>query len=174
MWYITLFNFNCDRFIFSLYSVFQTSNPAWSPLFYHAPFPERLKDLSVKSWSQLAGSGPVPWRQAPSLFNPSAAQSELQTRMPYEVDRLNTGERFSAPSLEKRKVEDFSEKFINGNLRIRLQDIVENGNAGTDPLPTFYAVSRKEVHDDLAVSCCHAWECYRNNCKLIICCRNHW
>ncbi|KAJ6935374.1 B3 domain-containing protein [Populus alba x Populus x berolinensis] len=107
-----------------------TSNPAWSPLFYHAPFPERLKDLSVKSWSQLAGSGPVPWRQAPSLFNPSAAQSELQTRMPYEVDRLDTGERFSAPSLEKRKVEDFSEKFINGNLRIRLQDIVENGNAG--------------------------------------------
>ncbi|KAJ6364112.1 hypothetical protein OIU76_029121 [Salix suchowensis] len=56
--------------------------------------------------------------------------SELQTRMPYEVDRLNTGETFSAPSLEKRKVEDFSEKFINGNLRIRLRDIVENGNAG--------------------------------------------
>ncbi|KAJ6401766.1 hypothetical protein OIU84_013937 [Salix udensis] len=110
-----------------------TSNPAWSPLFYHASFPERLKDLSVKSWSQLAGSGPVPWRQAPSLFNPSATpamQSELQTRMPYEVDRLNTGETFSAPSLEKRKVEDFSEKFINGNLRIRLRDIVENGNAG--------------------------------------------
>ncbi|KAF9683512.1 hypothetical protein SADUNF_Sadunf04G0021500 [Salix dunnii] len=107
-----------------------TSNPAWSPLFYNAPFPERLKDLSVKSWSQLAGSGPVPWRQAPSLFNPSATQSELQTRMPYEIDRLNTGETFSAPSLEKRKVEDFSEKFINGNLRIRLRDIVENGNAG--------------------------------------------
>ncbi|XP_011001124.1 PREDICTED: B3 domain-containing protein Os07g0563300-like isoform X2 [Populus euphratica] len=115
----------CERKSFVL-----TSNPAWSSLFYHAPFPERLKDLSVKSWSQLAGSGPVPWRQAPSLFNPSAAQSELQTRMPYEVDRLNTSERFSAPSLEKRKVEDFSEKFINGNLRIRLQDIVENGNAG--------------------------------------------
>ncbi|KAJ6706987.1 B3 DOMAIN-CONTAINING PROTEIN [Salix viminalis] len=86
-----------------------TSNPAWSPLFYHASFPERLKDLSVKSWSQLAGSGPVPWRQAPSLI---------------------LGETFSAPSLEKRKVEDFSEKFINGNLRIRLRDIVENGNAG--------------------------------------------
>lgn len=153
MWYITLFKIKFDIFIFALYSAFQTSNPACSPLFYHASLPERLKDLSVKSWSQLAGSGPVPWRQAPSLFNHSATpamQSELQTRMPYEVDRLNTGETFSAPSLEKRKDEDFSEKFINGNLRIRLWDIVENGNAGTDPLPTYYSASRKEVHDGLA------------------------
>ncbi|KAJ6416517.1 hypothetical protein OIU84_002390 [Salix udensis] len=111
-------------------SFVMTSNPAWPPLFYHSPFPERLKDLSAKSWNQLAGSGPVPWRQAPSLFNSSATQSELQPRMPYEVDRLNAGERFSAPSLEKRNLEDFSERLINGSLRNHLWDIVENGNAG--------------------------------------------
>jgi hypothetical protein len=53
--------------------------------------------------------------------------------MPHEVDRLNAGERFSALSLEKRKLEDFPERFINGSPRNHLQDIVENGNAGTDP-----------------------------------------
>ena len=151
-----MWNLKHNRFINALHFVFQTSNPAWPPLFYHSPFPERLKDLSAKSWNQLAGSGPVPWRQAPSLFNSSATQSELQPRMPYEVDRLNAGERFSAPSLEKRNLEDFSERLINGSPRNHLWDIVENGNAGTDPLPAFYAASRKGVHDDLAFLCCHA------------------
>lgn len=112
--------------------MFQTSNPAWPPLFPHASYPERLKDLSVKSWSQLAGSGPVPWRQAPSLFNSSAHQSELYPRMLYEADRLHTGERFSVSSLEKRKLEDFSERLRNGSLKILARD-VETGNAGMDP-----------------------------------------
>ncbi|KAJ6333614.1 hypothetical protein OIU77_009474 [Salix suchowensis] len=124
-----------------------TSNPAWPPLFYHSPFPERLKDLSAKSWNQLAGSGPVPWRQAPSLFNSSATQSELQPRMPYEVDRLNAGERFSAPSLEKRNLEDFSERFINGSPRNHLWDIVENGNAGIigDEQPQLLSSVREDI-----------------------------
>ncbi|KAL9346723.1 hypothetical protein Peur_061576 [Populus x canadensis] len=123
------------------------SNLAWPPLFHHSPFPERLKDLSVKSWSQLAGSGPVPWRQAPSLFNSSATQSELQPRMPYEVDRLNAGERFSALSLEKRKLEDFPERFINGSPRNHLQDIVENGNAGIidDEQPHMLSSLREDI-----------------------------
>uniref|UniRef100_A0A6N2KL16 CW-type domain-containing protein n=1 Tax=Salix viminalis TaxID=40686 RepID=A0A6N2KL16_SALVM len=124
-----------------------TSNPAWPPLFYHPPFPERLKDLSAKSWNQLAGSGPVPWRQAPSLFNSSATQSELQPRMPYEVDRLNAGERFSAPSVEKRNLEDFSERLINGSPRNHLWDIVENGNAGIigDEQPQLLSSLREDI-----------------------------
>ncbi|KAF9672280.1 hypothetical protein SADUNF_Sadunf11G0025000 [Salix dunnii] len=124
-----------------------TSNPAWPPLFHHFPFPERLKDLSVKSWSQLAGSGPVPWRQAPSLFSSSATQSELQPRMPYEVDRLNAGERLSAPLLEKKNLEDFSERLVNGSPRNHFWDIVENGNAGIigDEQPQLLSSLREDI-----------------------------
>lgn len=111
----------------------QGATPSLSPFFFHPPIPERLKDLSVKNWSQLAGSGPVPWRQAPTLFNSSISQPDFLRRMPYEVDlstsidRLNTG-----PSLEKRKVEDFSDRSINGSLKLGAGDILENGNPGSD------------------------------------------
>ncbi|KAG8634450.1 B3 domain-containing protein Os07g0563300 isoform X3 [Manihot esculenta] len=109
-----------------------TSNSAWPPsFFYNTPLSERFKDLSVKSWSQLAGSGPVPWRQAPSLFNSSIPHSELHPRNLYEIDRLNPSERSSAPSLEKGRVEDFPDRLVNGSLKLGTRDILENGNAGT-------------------------------------------
>ncbi|XP_057986325.1 B3 domain-containing protein Os07g0563300 isoform X2 [Hevea brasiliensis] len=112
-------------------NVLLASNSACLPsLFYNAPFSERLKDLSVKNWSQLAGSGPVPWRQAPSLFNSSIPHTELHPRTLYEIDRHNTGERSSALSLEKGRIEDFSDRLINGNLKLGTQDMLENGNAG--------------------------------------------
>ncbi|KAJ0017833.1 hypothetical protein Pint_10725 [Pistacia integerrima] len=117
-------------------NVLLAPNPSWPPsLFYQMPLPERLKDLSVKNWTQLAGSGPVPWRQAPTLFN-SIPQSELHPRVSYEVDlstsidRLNAGERLTAPSLEKRKIDDFSERLMNGGLKGASRDILENGNTG--------------------------------------------
>lgn len=119
------------------YAVFQTSNPAWpTSLCFNSLLPERLKDLSNKNWSQLAGSGPVPWRQAPSLFN-SSIPPELQSRVPYEVDissginKLNASERLSTSSLEKKKIEDFSERLMNGSLKFGAREILENGNAGT-------------------------------------------
>lgn len=65
----------------------QTPNPAWPPPLQFLPSqPERMKDLSVKTWSAIAGSGPVPWRQAPSLFNSSSIQANVQLRMPFEID----------------------------------------------------------------------------------------
>ncbi len=119
------------------YTVFQTSNPAWpASLCFHAPLPERLKDLSVKNWSQLAGSGPVPWRQAPSLFNSSITSSESQSRLPYEVDissginKINASDRLSASPLEKKKIEDLSERLMNGSLKLGAREILDNGNAG--------------------------------------------
>lgn len=105
------------------------------------PFCERLKDLSVKNWTHLAGSGPVPWRQAPSLFNSSIPQPELHPRVSYEVDlstgidRLNTGERLPIPSLEKRKIEGFSERLMNGGLKGASRDILDNGNTGSNCFP---------------------------------------
>ncbi|KAF2305095.1 hypothetical protein GH714_001766 [Hevea brasiliensis] len=112
-------------------NVVLTSNSAWpASLFYNTPLPERFKDLSVKSWSQLAGSGPVPWRAAPSLFNSSIPHSELHPRNLYEIERLNPGERSSVPSLEKGRIEDFSDRLINGSLKLGTRDMLENGNAG--------------------------------------------
>ncbi|KAJ4833901.1 hypothetical protein Tsubulata_032934 [Turnera subulata] len=102
---------------------------AWaSSLFSHASLSERVKDPSIKGWSQLAGSGPVPWRQAPSLFNSPVPQSELPPRVMYDVVRLNSDA--SSLSLEKVKTEDFSERVINGGLKLGIRDILETGNAG--------------------------------------------
>ncbi|XP_028098731.1 B3 domain-containing protein Os07g0563300-like [Camellia sinensis] len=84
----------------------------------------------------MAGSGPVPWRQAPSVFSSSAAQSDLQPRMPFEVhipsgiDRLVSSERPSASSLEKKKVDDSSARLMNGTLKLGTSETLENGNAG--------------------------------------------
>ncbi|KAK6268863.1 hypothetical protein QUC31_013023 [Theobroma cacao] len=112
------------------------SNSSWPPsLLFHPPLSERLKDYSAKGWSQLAGSGPVPWRQAPSLFNSPISQPEWHSKVCYEVD-LSTGidrlnaDRLSTPSLEKKKIEDFSERLMNGTLKLGTRDIHENGNAG--------------------------------------------
>ena len=119
----------------------QPLNPAWpQTLLFHSAFSDRLKDLSVKNWSQLAGSGPVPWRQAPSMFNSSLPSGE---RPPYEVDisaalnKLNTSERLPV-SIEKRKNDDFSERFLNGSLMQCGQDICENGTAGVYLLSLFF------------------------------------
>ncbi|KAL3522189.1 hypothetical protein ACH5RR_015023 [Cinchona calisaya] len=104
-----------------------TPNPAWPPPSLFLPLqPERINDLSVKNWSPIAGSGPVPWRQAPSLFNGSASQSESKPRVSLPVefgvsggaDRLQLNERLSSSSLKKRKKEESFERLINGSLRI--------------------------------------------------------
>lgn len=54
--------------------------------------------------------------------------------MLYEVDRHNASERLSASPLERGKIEDFSERSMNGSLKLGARDILENGNAGIDPL----------------------------------------
>ncbi|XP_052202834.1 B3 domain-containing protein Os07g0563300 isoform X3 [Diospyros lotus] len=114
-----------------------TPNPAWPPPSFFLPvLPERIKDLSGKNWCHIAGSGPVPWRQAPSMFSSSSAHSELHPRLPFEVDRpsgidrLIGCERLSASSLEKKKVDDSSERLMNGSMKLGASEIVENGNAG--------------------------------------------
>ncbi|XP_048132410.1 B3 domain-containing protein Os07g0563300-like [Rhodamnia argentea] len=110
-----------------------TPNPAWPPLLFHAHFPDRLKELSVKNWNQLAGSGPVPWRQAPTLFNTSISRPELQPRAPHDastsIDRFGVGERYSI-SMDNRRIEDFSNRFMNGNMKLGAVEKLENGIAG--------------------------------------------
>lgn len=112
-------------------------------MLFNSSLPERFKDCSAKGWSQLTGSGPAPWRQAPGLFNSSTPQPELHSRVPYEVDlstgidRLNVSERLSIPSLEKKKNEDFPERLMNGSLKPSAHDIHENGNTGSEKLSLY-------------------------------------
>ncbi|CAN4083962.1 unnamed protein product [Withania somnifera] len=109
-----------------------TPNPAWPPPSFFLPLqPERIKD--VNSWNPIAGSGPVPWRQAPSLFNGSAIQNELQHKSPFpdatgSIDRLSLGERPFASSENNRK--ESCEKFMGRKLKIGIPGTLENGYAG--------------------------------------------
>ena len=96
--------------------------------------------MSGKNWTQLAGSGPVPWSQAPSLFNSSLSSSELPTRVPCDndgsmgINKHNAGERISVHPLEKKKAEDFSERLMKVNLAIGTPVSFENGNSGSASL----------------------------------------
>ncbi|CAI0468394.1 unnamed protein product [Linum tenue] len=109
-------------------NVVLTSNTAWAPLFYHGYVSDSLKDLSVKNWNHLAGSGPVPWKQAPSLFNSSIPQTDAQPRMPYDV--VSASERLSFTSQEKGKIDYFAQRLTNGNLKLSSRDKPVNANAG--------------------------------------------
>lgn len=120
------------------YLPIQTPNPAWPPPLHFLPSqPERMKDLSVKSWSAIAGSGPVPWRQAPSLFNSSSIQASVQLRMPMPfetdvsggIDRCSLYERLSMTSPEK-KLEQSYERLANGKLRLGPSGTLHNGSIG--------------------------------------------
>ncbi|XP_011096215.1 B3 domain-containing protein Os07g0563300 [Sesamum indicum] len=115
-----------------------TPNPAWPPPSHFLPSqPERMKDLSVKTWSAIAGSGPVPWRQAPSLFSRPDTQSNVQSRMPFEIDvsggidRHHICERLSNASPEMKQERSY-ERFVNGKLRLGPSETLQNGNAGLD------------------------------------------
>ncbi|KAJ4977240.1 hypothetical protein NE237_002346 [Protea cynaroides] len=132
-------------------------NPVWpSPLFLHLPVPERLKDLSVKNWNQFAGPSAIAtqWRQAPNLWNAAMAQTELHPRIPYEIDRSNgidkliSGERPSAPGMEKMKNEDPSERVTSSSLKFVPPERFANGNAGIDTAPPLSAFHREEMAVD--------------------------
>ncbi|KAL5096598.1 hypothetical protein RYX36_000925 [Vicia faba] len=89
---------------------------------------ERLRDISSKSWSQLAGSGPVPWKQAPSLFNP-ASSSDMPpdghsvVELPNNFDKIYGNERLPTSSLEKKN-EDFSGISANWNVKLGSREMV--------------------------------------------------
>ncbi|KAI5448132.1 B3 domain-containing protein Os07g0563300 [Lathyrus oleraceus] len=90
---------------------------------------ERLRDISAKNWSQLAGSGPVPWKQAPSLFN-SASSSDQHPDGHSVVELSNNfdtnyggNERLPTSSLEKKN-EDFSGISANWNVKLGSREMV--------------------------------------------------
>ncbi|XP_027354888.1 B3 domain-containing protein Os07g0563300-like [Abrus precatorius] len=89
---------------------------------------DRLRDLSAKSWSQLAGSGPVPWKQAPSLFN-SASSSDLLPDVPSLVelsnsfDKIYGNERLPASALEKKN-EDLTGISVNWSVKLGSREMM--------------------------------------------------
>ncbi|KAG9452753.1 hypothetical protein H6P81_005657 [Aristolochia fimbriata] len=127
---------------------YMASNQMWpSSFFLPVTLPERLKDISVKSWNQYMASASVPgqWRPPPNLWNTASAQSELHPRIPYEVDRSNTvdsivvGDHKSACSHEKKKVEDPSDR-----IKIAALDRLANGNIVLDTLSPLNSFHREE------------------------------
>lgn len=118
------------------YLSIQTPNPAWPPPLHFLPSqPERMKDLSVKTWSAIAGSGPVPWRQAPSLFNSSSTQANVQLRMPFEIDVSGGIDRYgvcegSSIASPEIKQESSYYRLANGKLRFGPCETLQNGIMG--------------------------------------------
>ncbi|KAL4289948.1 hypothetical protein GQ457_14G010240 [Hibiscus cannabinus] len=109
---------------------------SWPPsILFHSSLSERFKEYPAKDWSQLPGSSPVPWRQAPNLFSSSTPQPELHSRAPHEVDlttgidRLNVSDRLS---LEKKKIEEIPERLMNGPLKPFAHDLHDDRNAGVN------------------------------------------
>ncbi|KAI7738171.1 LOW QUALITY PROTEIN: hypothetical protein M8C21_007554 [Ambrosia artemisiifolia] len=90
--------------------VSQTPNPTWPSAshFLHGPA-ERINDVSSKSWRSIAGSGPVPWRQAPSLFNASKGQPELQ---------------LTSCSLGRSTRDDPSGRYVTDSWRVSAQELI--------------------------------------------------
>lgn len=123
-----------------LLSVSQPSNLPWPQSFsLQNRLSDRLRDLSAKGWSQLAGSGPVPWKQAPSLFN-SASSSDMIPEVPSLVelsnsfDKMYCNERLPVSALEKKN-EDLSGMSVNWNIKLGSREMMlMNGNAGFDIL----------------------------------------
>jgi len=121
-----------------LLSVSQPSNLPWPQSFsLQNRLSDRLRDLSAKGWNQLAGSGPVPWKQAPSLFN-SASSSDLISDVPSlaelssSFDKMYCNERLPASALEK-KSEDFPGLPVHWNVTICPREMKHmNGNASFD------------------------------------------
>lgn len=118
------------------FSTLQTPNPAWPPPpHFLSSEPERMKDISTRNWSAITGSGPIPWRQAPSLFNCSSFQLESQPRMAFEVDmsdgidRFRICERLSSSFLEKKEENSFG-RLIYGKLTSGPFESVEDRIAG--------------------------------------------
>ncbi|XP_073125340.1 B3 domain-containing protein Os07g0563300-like [Henckelia pumila] len=116
-----------------------TPNPAWPPPSQYLPSQfERRKDFSVKALGSIVGSGPVPWRLAPSLFKESNIQSDAQTRTPFEIDVLGgidlfgTSERLPAASPDKKR-EFPDERCFNGKFRVGPFDTFQNGHAALNP-----------------------------------------
>ncbi|KAI3800354.1 hypothetical protein L1987_28444 [Smallanthus sonchifolius] len=87
-----------------------TPNPTWpsASRFLTGPA-ERTRDVSSNNWRYIAGSGPVPWRQAPSLFNSSKDQHEVQ---------------LTSYSLGQSTTDDPCERFVNGSWRVNAPEMI--------------------------------------------------
>lgn len=112
--------------------MFQTPNPAWPPPSLILPvLPENIKDLSVKNWSSIAASGPLPWHQAPMFFN-----QDVHPKMPLEfdtssgIDRHTDSIKLTNSSIDKKDNLDSSGRLINGSLKDGALLMLEKGTSG--------------------------------------------
>ncbi|CAI0407248.1 unnamed protein product [Linum tenue] len=124
-------------------NVVLTSNPAWTPFVYHGYLSDSLKNLSVKNWNHLAGPGPVPWKQTPSVFNTSIRPTDAHPRMPCDVG--SASETLSCTSQEKGKIDYFAQRSTNGTLKLSSRDKPENGYSGASGEEQHSSSVRKDL-----------------------------
>ncbi|KAL1365057.1 hypothetical protein HN51_013165 [Arachis hypogaea] len=115
-----------------------SSTRPWSQSF-SATLSERLRDISTNNWNQLAGSGPVPWKQAPSLYN-SVSSSNLQpgvaslVELTHKLGKIYGNERLPAFSLGKKN-ENFP-GISNWNTKLASQEIMLVNGAMNEDKPS--------------------------------------
>ncbi|CAI9292691.1 unnamed protein product [Lactuca saligna] len=92
-----------------------TPNPTWpsAPHFLTGPA-ERIRDISSKNWRSISGTGPVPWKQAPYLFNSSKLQPELLSN----IDKPLSREQLTSCSLTRSIIHDPSERLVNDSWQM--------------------------------------------------------
>ncbi|KAK4753246.1 hypothetical protein SAY87_022044 [Trapa incisa] len=127
-------------------STLLTASPAWpTSILFNASSPDKPKDHPAKL-NHLAGSGPVPWRQAPALFNSCIPRPDLQPRSPYEIDGSIISDRLMPR--ERYTPIDFPERPTNGNMKHVPIEKFENGNSGLkieEPQNSFMNNSQQPV-----------------------------
>nr|GMD80006.1 B3 domain-containing protein Os07g0563300 isoform X1 [Ipomoea batatas] len=95
--------------------------------------PEGIKNS--RSWTPIAGSSPVSWRQAPCLFNGSVIQTKLQPKTPYGdimgcIDRPHLNERPPVSSLENKRKEEKFGSLLNRSLKSCVLGRLKNEHTG--------------------------------------------
>ncbi|CAH9059768.1 unnamed protein product [Cuscuta europaea] len=103
-----------------------TPNPAWPPPSHFPPLQTEGTKES-RSWTPIAGSGRVPWRQAPSLFNGGLIQPELQPKTPY-IDLTGSTDGFHLTDYTRK--EDTSGIPLNKSLKSCVPGKPENETTG--------------------------------------------
>lgn len=121
------------------------SNQSWS----HLPLPlsERFKDSSITSWSPMAAPNGVngQWWHSANARSALTSQSELYSRMPYEVDRSNGVDKLTSadrPSLSGLDLlEEPLERAVPNSLSLSVLERFSNSNVCADMVVALKALN---------------------------------
>lgn len=108
---------------------------------------KNLRDLDSRNWSQLAASGPAPWKQSSGLFSRNVPSLvEFSTN----VGKINCDGKYLASPLEKTN-KDLSGISVNKRVKLGAQEMMlVNGKAEFGLKPAFYFSYSGEIEESLS------------------------